>query len=868
MSALTAVILDPAEVADSRTELNLNSGSLRVGPDGIDWGEAALQAFMAQASRGELPVDFRLPNRQIKIPLLLGADGKAGFAAARRNLQAKVALFQREGGWLKRGADILGVRVTDDFAANTIANYTADLGSGTLSVSGGQLVPSSTTDKRYYRNTGGYDSAGRYYDTQVTLKFTTGASVAGSGTGVTAKRLDANNWLLVQQTAAANLDIFKFDGGSFTNLATVASSISTATSYWVVIRVAGNVVTGELWTSAPSLTGSPSKTVSATLTGADATKFGQGVGGQPGLRVVPSGTDWRYDDFAVEPLGAVYADVVNAGLALPDKYSHLGMEADVLLSLEAIPDFYGDEIPLSDHVETTLPWLKFTESGILGDYPGRLRLVVDNDSSADWLGLVAAVRSRRYDSAATAALAYEAEALTPLDTAAATALTGASGAGSNTIRHNNLGTQWTPVLSTNLLAGTFLTHKGSYRVRARVYSTSATPPAVRFVWDVGDLVSPEENDPVAIPGASNFYLVDLGEIRLDPVGVGAHRWQGQVQAKGAAGGENVYVDTLEFEPLDEGHAILRAPISPAQGLVAPALRDEFNQTSGALNGKTLAVGGTWATSGSATDLAVDATTGTVTRSTNSDASPRYAIAGTATFTNALVQIDFERVALRAGFATRGVVARWTDANNYVGVEAAGFNSLSDDLTVVVRGAVGGVAFSLGSTVLAVPLDVFYSALLMVDSAGHYFAWVWAAGTARPAEPTLTGQDSRLATGGALANGKCGYLDYNPPPAAAAIRAYDNFLAYAPSLDAVAYASRSAHLGTDGNVRQDAAGAAYGPLSIDTGDLLRIPPSGLEGRAVEVFIKPSRGDLDQLPDSAIDDVSARAYYRPSYLTLPY
>jgi hypothetical protein len=36
--------------------------------------------------------------------------------------------------------------------------------------------------------------------------------------------------------------------------------------------------------------------------------------------------------------------------------------------------------------------------------------------------------------------------------------------------------------------------------------------------------------------------------------------------------------------------------------------------------------------------------------------------------------------------------------------------------------------------------------------------------------------------------------------------------------------------------------------------------------VEVFVKATRGDLSTLPDSAIDDVSARVFRRASWLTV--
>ena len=50
------------------------------------------------------------------------------------------------------------------------------------------------------------------------------------------------------------------------------------------------------------------------------------------------------------------------------------------------------------------------------------------------------------------------------------------------------------------------------------------------------------------------------------------------------------------------------------------------------------------------------------------------------------------------------------------------------------------------------------------------------------------------------------------------------------------------------------------------DLPRLPPT-VEGRTTEIFIKASRGDFGQLPDTGIDDISARIVYRPCWLTVP-
>jgi hypothetical protein len=37
--------------------------------------------------------------------------------------------------------------------------------------------------------------------------------------------------------------------------------------------------------------------------------------------------------------------------------------------------------------------------------------------------------------------------------------------------------------------------------------------------------------------------------------------------------------------------------------------------------------------------------------------------------------------------------------------------------------------------------------------------------------------------------------------------------------------------------------------------------------VELFVKATRGDLDQLADTGIDDISVQVLYRPCWLHIP-
>ena len=86
-------------------------------------------------------------------------------------------------------------------------------------------------------------------------------------------------------------------------------------------------------------------------------------------------------------------------------------------------------------------------------------------------------------------------------------------------------------------------------------------------------------------------------------------------------------------------------------------------------------------------------------------------------------------------------------------------------------------------------------------------------------------------------------------------------------DCVIAAGKTCELRTDGMFRQGGGGTVYGPVSQVIGDLPRVPPSGLESRTLQVFLKPSRGEFDNEADSGIDDLSAQTFYRPSFLYTP-
>lgn len=582
--------------------------------------------------------------------------------------------------------------------------------------------------------------------------------------------------------------------------------------------------------------------------------------------------------------GTVYADVVDASFratSVPGWASRDGVDNSASFSLSCIPDFYEDEATDADNSTTTARELIFTTALTgEGEVPQRVRTVVDNDGSTDWRGLIWAYRGRHYSSATTAQSEYEAEELGTLDIAAKTAgttiygtVTSGMWSGGTVVHHGTLSTSWTPALSTNVGGSTYLTHTGTYQVFARLVSTSGTTVQARFVWDTGDWINTVENPAWRFPGggtttATQPFIADLGEIRLDAAPVGTHRWQGQVQFKGDSGAEAASIDKLWIVNKDEGMGCLSASSPVDAGFDTFSARSEFNTESGAINGDSAAVGGAWASGGDATDVSVGS--GVATRSEVSDAdylTGRYVASGVTAFAAQVVEIDFKWSALptASGSVISGVIGRYTNTSNWLlGRAVVTYGAGVYQYTLSVLKRVGGTATTLVSvTAPTLALDSYYRLRLAVYADGSFYFFYAPQGGSF--ELACAGRDSDLATGGTLATGKPGFYDANTSATASITRTYDNFAAFEPDLDAVAYASQSVQLTTSGHVREDSGGTAYGPVFLPAGDIPRFPVPAQAGGTVETILIPTTGDLDQLPDVlGTASISARNYRRPSWL----
>lgn len=193
------------------------------------------------------------------------------------------------------------MEIGDPFDVNSLTDYTAQTGSGMAYNAGAWLETASVAEQQLMHSARGY----KYGDAQVTVKFTTGGTVGAASVGAVLSQTDANNYLVAQlEPATTALKLYKKDAGVLTQLgATVTTAaIAPSTTYWLVIREEGNVVSFELWTSAPTPMGTPASSGSFTLTAGDATKYGFGSSGFSGLRLIlPSPSGWKVNQFTVEP---------------------------------------------------------------------------------------------------------------------------------------------------------------------------------------------------------------------------------------------------------------------------------------------------------------------------------------------------------------------------------------------------------------------------------------------------------------------------------------------------------------------------------------------------------------------------------------
>lgn len=533
--------------------------------------------------------------------------------------------------------------------------------------------------------------------------------------------------------------------------------------------------------------------------------------------------------------------------------------AEIALAFEALPFGRGAEVLIAEKEEAALPVLSMLAENVPGEVDALGRLVIEEKQAQNQLAVYWGGQQQSYSASADAALFYEAESRTPLGSAATTELAGASGAGKNTIAHLALVNAYQGILSTQASGGgNQLAHVGTYRVLARVQrpATNTGEVTMLFEWAEGDFSDVTENDPVVFKADERegvFTLEDLGLVTLSKAPTGTtQRWEGRIRAKSTVTGDDLYVDWLMFIPTEVGSGKAIAPNSPSPPAILGGF-DPFSQTEGALAGKTAALGGNWAGAGDADDFTVIAAQGWAQRTAVSDAAGigRYETLGATKYTNLAVRCVVGGPPLSTS-AGMGVILRYVDTNNWLGVRVFNLLSLSS-ISVIKKVAGVRTQMFLGpispSNKEAIELEV------VVLSNGEWRTYV---------DGTFirSGIDSSLEAAGALKEGLVGLWD-EKEGAQAQTRHYDGFEAWVPTMGQVLYASRQLEIRPDLIRRQDSAGAGWGEPPYE-GDFMRIPPAGPDKKITRLGIKASRNPES---DAGIDDLKASLYVTPRYLMAP-
>ncbi|HET7588590.1 MAG TPA: hypothetical protein VFK14_00170 [Solirubrobacterales bacterium] len=555
--------------------------------------------------------------------------------------------------------------------------------------------------------------------------------------------------------------------------------------------------------------------------------------------------------------GKLFADCVKASLKLGGGSAQArdGIDPDAVLTIEALPDFYGDRIE-ETAFEGTGDVAKTFQ--IKGNLPGRAEIFVTEKSGRDQLALPWHFRREGYSAEAPWAMNVEEWEL--FGAAAKAALAGS--AAPKVVTHSSLGTNWTAV------AAKTMPHHGVYEVLVRAYTTSETPPEVRLVYDIGDLVDPSENLAMKIPGSNGFYIISLGQVNLEELPIGTHRWRGLLQARGAAGREDVSFDRIWFRSLLESSGKPTTPQHLTQGLVAPSVYDPFNQTAGSATGKSPQVGSAYVVlSGSDThDFEINTETHALWRKSFSDTGtliagllPGRAIgAGSAKLSNHGIAHDLTLPVTTV--ISSGYIVRYVDSKNFFAV-IAGWHSADNKWAVTLIKYKAKAATTYGPF----PIDVgaasplagrleacLYENQVLVSFAG---------------KQVISFEDPDLAPGQALGEGSA-YLYDHSTSAQAAVRQYDNFEVFPITFDAANFANRKAWLSHQGLFREGPeGGSAYGPIAKRLSDLPRVPVSGPEESPVELAVMTSRGDLESVADSGRDKLAVQLCYRPCWSNVP-
>jgi len=296
--------------------------------------------------------------------------------------------------------------------------------------------------------------------------------------------------------------------------------------------------------------------------------------------------------------------------------------------------------------------------------------------------------------------------------------------------------------------------------------------------------------------------------------------------------------------------------------------DEFEQSAGNLEGKepNFPSATTWAETNKtgANGFKVNASH-YLERTTVSDSGSLagcYAQLGSTSYTTfaSSVAIKAGTKMMGSALSRLGLLGRYASTEKWVaaGVFVASLspeNQLYMNVWKNVSGVIsnpGGEGVRIGTVALATPNTLTSDVTLTFQVASDGTWSLVATGSGLVFGGELSGQDSDLATGGALASGKAGLFDAWAS-ATAGTRMLDSFqLLGSEPAGRVCYAGRQIEFNSNGALRQDSTGTYDGQPDISRGGDFYLDPAGESGRINRIAIRMRRNDIEVEPDNNVTD----------------
>jgi hypothetical protein len=819
----SGVMLDPPNVATNRVEMPLHENGIFISNAGIDWGDAQITAFEADMIIGSSVVDYRIPNRSVVINLAVFTDEFGNiFSVIKQALMQKVALLQREGGWIQRDEGLYADIVNATLAFPDVYSEAAELETnvvltleclpdfyGDLTIL--DLINCTNTCQSVL--TAGI---GNYVPNPSFAHDTSGDAPAAWYSNVTDTFVNAGATLQVQETGGP------VGVGTYLKVTTNGTSEGQGAEVNLGVLPAGSY-------EASFYIGGPSGTV------------GDGIYAYAGAHLSTG---------YVELSLAITAGFVRHAFAFTSDgvdVSYLALRSN----LEASTLFYMAGIMVTESaVETAYVdgdttgygWQSsFGDSAtkinalIEGDYPARCQITIENQEPQDQLGLLWGLRSRYYSSLPTAALSIQANAMTPINGASIVSNSYAASGDCVSYGAALVSDTWTSFLVTDLANGGELIHQGSYSVWARVQADQACD--FQLYWGVGDAAHYTANDAATVPivGESQFCWVYLGPLRVDIPPIGQCKWRGFVAAYSSAGA-TPQIDEMIFVPLDEyaGElaAVQQTNTQAAIGLVA------------------------------------------LDRSTTESLSTLTNVSGAGTLNWTFDQTDYPGV----GFLNATNNGGSAGSSKSLGSGGYGFD-------IPTGATIQGIAVSVEYAVTAGTASDDSVLLLRAGSpvgTQHEVAGAW---TVDSDVHTRTYGGSTDLWGTTWSPADINNGEFGVAFAVTVAEVSSNYAlsisemnitiyyvvetGFSEPSDAVVKAEAGAQLGYNGMYRFDSTGTLGVPIAGVVGDLPRLPPSGLENRAGQILVRVSQGvfnsGADEVPNQQF---TVQVGYRPCWLFPPY